>query len=211
MLLTGRQRVTKASAARMFGTICQAHNNTPPTMRAILAISVLAALTACSTTPSLSTEPSFNLSGKWRLVPDESDAPPNPRNAMNRVSRESIERRPGRSAAKARVRGAVFAFVTQDFPVLTANRMRIEQSGDSMGIDYTPGTYRDVSWGRRERGIWEVYAGWDETEALIIDSRGNDIRAVERMILRPDGRLQVDVTVNADKRQLDLTRVFEPL
>ena len=180
-------------------------------MRAIVAISVLAALTACSTTPSLSTDAVFNLSGKWRLVPSESDAPPNPRKVMNRVSQESVERRPTRSAAKARVRGAVFAFVTQDFPVLTASRMRIEQSSDSMGIDYTPGTYRDVTWGRRERGLWEVFAGWDENDALVIDSRGNDIRAVERMFLRPDGRLQVNVTVNADRRQLDLTRVFEPL
>ncbi len=128
---------------------------------------------------------------------------------MNRVAQDEARRRPSRSAQKARIKGAVFAFVKQDFPVLEAHHMVIEQNRDSMGINYEPGTYRDVTWGERERGLWRIFAGWDEQGALAIHSRSSDIRAVERFSLRDDGRLQVQVDIDGDDRDFSLVRVFE--
>ena len=72
----------------------------------------------------------------------------------------------------------------------------------------TPSPYRDVTWGERERGLWRVNAGWDETGALLIDSRSDDIRALERMVLRPDGLLEIAVSVRGDRRNLEVTRVY---
>ena len=180
-------------------------------MRTSLTLSICLVLAACNTTPDLSSDERFDLSGQWRLVPELSDKAPTSRQMMERVGAEEISRAPSRRAHKARIQGAVFAFVAQDFPVLQAHALRIEQNRDSMGINYQPGSYRDVSWGYRERGLWKIYAGWDEQGALVIDSRGSDIRAIEQHVLRADGLLEIQVRINADKRDLAVQRVFEKL
>ncbi len=178
------------------------------TTRTAAGLAALLVLAACSTTPDLSSSQQFDLTGTWLLVADESDAPPDPEDEMNRVGRGAVRAATPRSAHRTRIDSAVFAFMSHDFPVLEARRMRIEQNRDSMGIDYDPGTYRDVTWGERQRGVWQVFAGWDETGALVIDSRGNDIRAVERMNLRPEGLLEIDVRIKADRRDIDVVRVY---
>jgi hypothetical protein len=99
--------------------------------------------------------------------------------------------------------------VVQDFTVLRARRMEIEQNVDSMGIAYDGGSYRDVSWGIRKRGFWEVNAGWDEGELRIL-SKARDAKAEETMILAEAGRrLVVRVNIQADGHELNLTRVFK--
>ena len=139
----------------------------------------------------------FNLSGTWHLLPALSDAPPN-------------ERRPGRRRPAGRA-GPVdgFAFITHDFPVLAARRMRIEQNLDSMGVRYDKGGYRDISWGKRERGMWDVQAGWKDG-ALLVVSRSKGQNVTETMSLEDGGRtLVVDVQASGGERNLTLKRVFK--
>ncbi len=180
--------------------------------RLITAVAIaftLVLLQGCSTVPDLTSKQAFNLTGQWRLVDQLSDAAPNPRRMMDRMDKEVARRGPTRGAQKVRMQGALFAFVNQDFPVLSAEKMLVEQNVDSMGIDYKPGRYRDVTWGERERGLWRVYAGWDDEDRLVIDSRGNDIRARETMHLRSDGLLEVQVDVHSKQRDFSVLRVFE--
>lgn len=130
----------------------------------------------------------FDLSGHWQLVEDASDASPDRR--------------------RLRAQGGMLGFVTRDFPVLTAQQMHIEQGPDSMGISYGVGNYRDISWGTRQRGLWEVRAGWHEGKLLII-SAASDARARETYTLGEDGRrLRIDVAVASGGDDVDVTRVF---
>ena len=130
----------------------------------------------------------FDLTGTWRLVEDASDTPPTHR--------------------RLRARGGMLAFVTQDFPVLRATEMRIQQSPDSMGIRYDGRHYRDVSWGERRRGLWEVRAGWHEGDLYIL-SDAADADAREILRLSDEGRrLDVDVRVESGGEDVELTRVF---
>ena len=131
----------------------------------------------------------FRLDGSWVLDPIASDLAPEVR--------------------KLRTHGINVAIVVQDFSVLWSRRMEIEQNVDSMGIAYDGGSYRDVSWGIRQRGFWEVNAGWDEGELRIL-SKARDAKAEETMILAEAGkRLVVRVNIKADGYQLNLIRVFK--
>jgi len=104
--------------------------------------------------------------------------------------------------------GTVFAFIAQDFPVLLADRLHIEQSRESMGIQYEPGTYRDVSFGEKERGLWTVSAGWNAQGQFIIYSDSDDIRGIETHELLDPSTLRVRLAVRADGGDLDLVRTF---
>jgi hypothetical protein len=109
---------------------------------------------------------------------------------------------------RLRERGVSIAMVAQDFPVLHCRRMEIEQNADSMGIAYDRGAYRDISWGVRERGLWEVNAGWD-AGVLRILSKARDAKAEETMTLADAGRrLVVQVSIDADGDHLLITRSF---
>ncbi len=131
----------------------------------------------------------FDLTGRWVLLEDASETAP--------------------SRRRLRAQGGMLSFVTQDFPVLRASEMRIEQSRDSMGIRYDDSDYRDVSWGTRRRGLWEVRAGWHEGSLEILsDARDADAR--ETMTLSADGRrLTVRIYVTSSGDDVDVTRVFE--
>lgn len=101
------------------------------------------------------------------------------------------------------------AFVTEDFPVVKAQRMTIEQDNGSMGIRYDDGPYRDVSWGARERDHWRVQAGWRDG-ALVIRSRRDLTEGVETMRLERGGeRLRVAVAVKTGGRDVHALRVFD--
>ncbi|HEX7034725.1 MAG TPA: hypothetical protein VF210_03075 [Pseudomonadales bacterium] len=146
-------------------------------------------LTACSSLRLDYDRPDgFDLSGTWQLIEDESGTPPSQR--------------------RLRSRGGMLAFVTSDFPVLRAREMRIEQSRDSMGIRYDTGDYRDVSWGSRRRGLWEVRAGWHEG-ALYILSDAVDAEAMEILTLSDGGRrLDVHVRIESGGDDVEVVRVF---
>ena len=126
--------------------------------------------------------PGFNLSGAWVL---DQEMP-------------SVDEPRGRRSG----------FLTQDFPLLVTRNLRIEQDAASMGVEYARGSYRDVSWGERRRGIWEVQAGWHEG-ALHIYSESADTSAHETYQLLDSGqRLSVTVYVDSGGRKQNFSRLF---
>ncbi|MEM7080926.1 MAG: hypothetical protein AAF513_20090, partial [Pseudomonadota bacterium] len=118
------------------------------------------------------------------------------------------ERFDRRRLSRRDIAGSGLEFVAHDFQVLTADKLTIEQNRDSMGIRYEPGVYRDVSWGERQRGLWEVYAGW-ELDDLVIISAAPDLKVTERLVRLSARRLRVDVAIRADGEDFQLQRFFD--
>lgn len=146
-------------------------------------------LAACGGVPLQSQAPAdVDLSGAWLLIPDASGTAP--------------------STQALRARGGMLAFIAEDFGVLRARELLIEQNPGSMGIYYDGRNYRDVSWGTRSRGLWEVEAGWHEGN-LVILSKARDADARETLSLSPDGqRLRVDIEIKSRGETVAVTRVF---
>lgn len=158
-------------------------------LRALFALLGCLALAACGGIPLEAQRPqTFDLSGTWTLVPADSDEAP--------------------SRRLLRARGGMLGYVTQDFPVLRAQQLDIEQSRDSMGVFYDGRDYRDVSWGTRQRGLWEVQAGWHEGSLYII-SEAPDAEAREILSLSPNGdTLTIDVRIRSSGDTVTATRTF---
>lgn len=173
-------------------------------LRNLIGAAALVAVVACSGVPLDAQPPArYDLGGQWVLNAELSDPPPNTRQIMARADRDFAE---GRIGAPS---GGALAFVTQDFPVLEAKSMVIEQDSDSMGISYDNGVYRDVSWGERRRGLWKVSAGWFEGD-LVILSKASDATGRETFQLSENGQtLVVAVVANSDGEKLTAQRVFE--
>ena len=152
------------------------------------------------TTPSQPT----NLSGLWQLDVGASDSS---EGLKNRPSRGLGRNQSVREEIQRISRGSGLAFIAQDFQVLKAKRLKIEQGSDSMGVQHWPGVYRDVTWGERERGLWTVYAGWEQND-LLIQSTTKDMRVLERYQLIKNGQLRVLISVKADGETKELQRFF---
>ena len=152
------------------------------------------------TTPSQPT----NLSGLWQLDVGASDSS---EGLKNRPSRGRGRNQSVREEIQRISRGSGLAFIAQDFQVLKAKRLKIEQGSDSMGVQHWPGVYRDVTWGERERGLWTVYAGWEQND-LLIQSTTKDMRVLERYQLINNGQLRVLISVKADGETKELQRFF---
>lgn len=143
----------------------------------------------------------FDLSGEWVLDRQASDQAPDLDAIRDREDRELVRGRPASAADSA-------AFVVQDFPVLAARRLRIEQHADSMGVSYDGRQYRDVSWGDRIRDLWAVRAGWADGQLVVRTERG-PIRGEEVFALENGGRrLRVAVSVHAGDEHVRALRVF---
>ena len=147
---------------------------------------------------------SVPLSGIWVIDTEASDD-------VNAAMKPDVPRGDNRLSAQAEIqrirRGSGLAFVAYDFQVLEAQRMTIELAQDSMGVKHEPGVYRDVSWGKRERGIWEVQAGWEE-DVLVVASKTNGIDVIERYRLLSLNRLQVALDIRADGNKRQIQRYF---
>lgn len=169
-----------------------------PARTALLA--VLLFLAACA--PLDTRVPAgFDLTGEWLLDESASDAPLDLDAIRSREDRNVVRGRQTNAAASA-------AFVVQDFPVLGAKRLSIEQSADSLGIRYDDGIYRDISWGLRERDFWTVRAGWEEGALVVYSSRG-EVKGVETLRLGSGGRrLDVEVRVDTAAEDVRGVRVF---
>ncbi|MDA1075120.1 MAG: hypothetical protein O3A63_10225 [Proteobacteria bacterium] len=168
-------------------------------------------LAACSSIDLEETIPLvFDLNGEWQINHELSDLPPDQRKMMEQAQRRDMEHRPNSSNRAIRNAGSAMSFVNHDFPVLVANEMKIEQNADSMGIRYDKGAYRDVSWGYRERGLWEVTAGWSVEGNLVIYSETDDAEVTETYSLQ-DGRkrLVVVIQVDVDRENFIVTRVYD--
>lgn len=166
----------------------------------------LLALSGCGSVPLDPEAPTgFDLNGHWVINRALSDPPPNERRLQAEADRALVDM--GRMGQRRRM--GMLAFVTADFPVLASKSMIIEQDPQSMGIRYANGAYRDVSWGQRQRGLWEVNAGWTE-EGLVIASRADDASATETLRLRKDGRqLAITIEIKSAGDALSAVRVFD--
>lgn len=163
-------------------------------------ITLLFAFAACSTLDP-EVPRGFDLGGEWILDEGASDAPPNIDAIRRREDREVVRGRQSDAEASA-------AFAVQDFPVLTARRLEIEQDDGSMGIRYDGATYRDVSWGKRERDVWVVRAGWQEGD-LVIRSRRGSVDGKEVLSLEQGGtRLRVTVRIETGGEDVRSVRVY---
>lgn len=97
----------------------------------------------------------------------------------------------------------------RQIPVLGARSFVIEQSRDSMGVDYPGRPVRDVSWGRREWRGNTIDAGWEEG-VLIIRTLSDHYRLTERYELSGDGR-RLTLILDFDPKQgedINARRVF---
>ena len=161
--------------------------------RVLLALAGFALLSACGQIPLEENAPArFDLSGHWV----QADRPSGGRNQASAGNN-----------SERRTSGMTSGFIAQDFPLLVAREMRIEQDDRSMGIEYARGGYRDVTWGERRRGVWEVRAGWNEG-ALHIYSEASDVSAAEIWRLSADGqRLDISISVRGNRDQ-EFQRVF---
>ena len=166
----------------------------------------LLTLSGCGNIPLDPKAPTgFDLNGHWVINLALSDPPPNERRLQAEADRALVDM--GRMGQRRRM--GMLAFVTADFPVLASKSMIIEQDPQSMGIRYASGAYRDVSWGERQRGLWEVNAGWTD-EGLVIASRADDANATETMRLRKDGRqVAITIEINSAGEALSAVRVFD--
>ena len=101
-----------------------------------------------------------------------------------------------------------FVFVSHDFHIINARSLTIELDPISAGLDYQPGTYRDVTFGVRRRGLWDIYAGWDGDD-LVILSRADKLQVMERISLVSPNRLRIIVGIEAEKKNRDFVKVFD--
>ena len=147
-----------------------------------------------------------DLSGHWVLNHEQSDALP----AINPSHGRGGTRREGRSR-RGRGVGGGFVDPSFQFPVLATDQMLIEQDASSMGIDYGAGGYRDVSWGERERGRFDVDAGWDEDDNLIVHMQSDDIDYKETYRLSEDGaRLTLRIEISGEHlKNVDFVRSYD--
>ena len=148
-----------------------------------------------------------DLRGYWEIERVSSD---DVRKLMEKESDNADRSTNLRNEIQRLLRGSGIALVRQEFGVLSADSMSIEADQFSFGFDYEPGTYRDVSLGRRDRGIWKVYSGWD-SDVFTVDSTSSDIRVVERYFIGANGNSTIDFTVRVDGNKVELKRVFTRL
>ena len=158
-------------------------------------------LAGCVASLDVAVPAGFDLTGEWLLDERLSDAPPDLDAIRHREDREVVRGRQANASASA-------TFVVQDFPVLAATRLDIEQDAQSMGIRYDQSTYRDISWGRRERDLWIVGAGWNQG-ALVVRSMRGTVKGEEVMTLEDSGqRLRIAVRVATAGEDVRAIRVY---
>ncbi len=171
----------------------------------LFALIVLSQAGCSSNYLAVSSKTNVDLRGYWEIESASSD---DVRKLMQKESDNADRGTNLRKEIQRMLRGSGIALVRQEFGVLSADTMSIEADQFSFGFDYEPGTYRDVSLGRRDRGIWKVYSGWD-VDVFTVDSTSSDIRVVERYLIEANGKLIVDFMVRADGNNVELKRVFK--
>lgn len=141
----------------------------------------------------------FDLTGSWVLDEDSSDTTPDLSKIQKSEQRRAISGRQSDPTGSA-------SFIVHDFPVVAAEKMRIEQDVDSMGIQYEDAPYADYKWGRQLRNRWRIEVGWNG-EALLISKTRDSVRGSETYTLNGN-ILTVRVRVNTASERIVLDRVF---
>ena len=101
-----------------------------------------------------------------------------------------------------------FVFVSHDFHIINAQSLTIELDPVSAGLNYQPGTYRDVTFGERRKGLWDIYAGWDGDD-LVILSRADKLQITERYSPVSPNRLRIMVGIEVERENRDFVKVFD--
>ena len=171
----------------------------------LIAVLALSQAGCLSNYLAASSETNVDLRGYWEIESASSD---DVRKLMQKESDNADRGTNLRKEIQRLLKGSGIALVRQEFGVLSADIISIEADQFSFGFDYEPGTYRDVSLGRRARGIWKVYSGWD-SDVFTVDSTSSDIRVVERYLIDANGKLIVDFMIRADGNNVELKRVFK--
>ena len=163
-------------------------------------------LTSCSTLDLNAKKPeNIDFSGSWELNAFlsgehlEKSRSQSPRQNSDLIRTEDIKRTDLSDP---------FVFVSHDFHIVDAQLLTIELDTLSVGLHYQPGTYRDVTFGQRRRGLWDIQAGWDDME-LVILSRANNLKVIERITLVSPKRLRVTVNIEAEKKNRYFVKVFD--
>lgn len=142
-----------------------------------------------------------DLTGIWVLDEARSDAPPNTEAARQRLKAAEIEGKRSDSF------GSII-YATQDFPVISAERLAIEQDESSIGISYGDGQHRDLIWGLQTRAEWKIDAGWEQSR-LVVRSVVSHTSGTERYQLDSDGdTLFVDVSIRAGPDRRSFRRTY---
>lgn len=181
---------------------------TPLLLVRYLGLALLGTFTIGCSNLDLASKPTtaVPLSGVWLVDNSASD---DATSAMRPDARFGGKRRLSTRSEIERIRrGSGLAIVADGFQVLEASRLEIEVDGDSMGVQHLPGIYRDVSWGFKDRGIWQVQAGWED-DVLVIASQTRGIKVVERYQLLGNNRLVVTLDIQADGNERFILRAFK--
>ena len=157
-------------------------------LKAILLSSFLLGLVGCSAIDLDQRKPEkVDFSGHWELnLPLSEGVIENPRSRNDVFDSDRIKTEGMASADLL----DPFVFVSHDFHIINARSLTIELDPISAGLDYQPGTYRDVTFGVRRRGLWDIYAGWDGDD-LVILSRADKLQVMERISLVSPNRLRI--------------------
>lgn len=143
----------------------------------------------------------IDLTGNWVLDASRSDQPPDNREALRRIKAAEIE---GKRSASF---GSII-YAVQDFPVIAATRLAIDQDASSIGISYGDGQHRDLIWGLQTRAEWRIDAGWEQTR-LVVKSVVSHTTGTERYQIEPDGQtLVVDVAIRAGPDRRSFVRTY---
>jgi hypothetical protein len=141
----------------------------------------------------------FDLTGSWVLDEGLSDVTPDVSQIQKSEQRRAISGKQSDPSGSA-------TFIVHDFPVVAAEKMRIEQDSDSMGIQYDDAPYADYKWGRQLRNRWRIEVGWNG-EALLISKTRGSVRGSETYTLYGNV-LSVRVHVNTASERIVLNRVY---
>lgn len=99
-------------------------------------------------------------------------------------------------------------FIEQDFPVVKSRFIEIAQDDNFIGIQYEDTPYVDLNLGEQVRAGWLVDVSWSG-QSLIIDKSREAIQGTEKFTLTETGsRLEVKVSVTANRERIRLKRVF---
>ena len=173
------------------------------TMAAIrgAAFALALALAGCATPLDARAPRGFDLTGVWALDEARSDSPPDLGAIRRQQDRDLVRGRSAEPSSSA-------AFLVQDFPVLAATRLRIEQDAESMGVRYDRDVYRDISFGERQRDFWTVYAGW-RSGALVVRSKRDGVVGTQTHALEDHGgTLRITVQVEGLGKDVQSVRVY---
>lgn len=173
-------------------------------MRYLLLFALVGALLGCGPpTSSLggTTPAGVDLSGIWLLDQSRSDEPPDRKTAMQEAKANEIDGKRNNALSS-------MLFAAQDFPVISAERLVIEQDADSIGISYGEGLHRDLIWGLQTRAEWRIDAGWDSAH-LVVKSLVSHTSATERYQVQSDGsELVVEVTIRSASSREHFKRTY---